>query len=66
MRSKQKVEDCLLGTDLCVPEDGVIEEDAEEHEAQGDDLLPCDGLDPHEFLCGGSTSCVIGSCCHHR
>jgi hypothetical protein len=33
---------------LRVTQDGVVEEDAEEHEAQGHDLLPGDVLDAQE------------------
>lgn len=48
---------------LRVTQNGVVEENAKEHEAQGDDLLPCECFDSHEFLCGGSS--VVGCRCHN-
>ena len=53
----------LCKADLRVTEDGVVEEDAEEHEAQGDNLLPGDRLDAHKLF--GWGSCIASRRCHN-
>lgn len=35
---------------LGISEDGVVEKDAEEHETEGNDLLPSEGRNAHELL----------------
>lgn len=38
---------------LGVTQDGVVEQDTEEHQSQGGDLFPCDVIDVQELLCWG-------------
>ena len=48
---------------LCITQDGVVEEDAEEHSTKGNDFLPGEGLNPQESLRWSRVSCCGSRLC---